>query len=167
MADQTENGAAGGNGAAEAPQVKMQIVGQFIRDMSFENVASQSGFSGEVKPEIAIQVNLDARKRGETQYEVAIKLSCKSNNASDQKPIFILEIDYAGVFNIENLPDEQLHPFLMIECPRMLFPYLRRVVSDVTRDGGFAPLNLEQIDFVALYRQELARRAQAESAGTA
>ena len=76
-------------------------------------------------------------------------------------------MDYAGVFQIENIPADQLHPFLMIECPRMLFPYLRRIVSDVTRDGGFAPLNLDQIDFVALYRQEIERRAQMETAGSA
>jgi preprotein translocase subunit SecB len=157
MAEQQENGA-----AAESPQVKMQIVGQYIRDMSFENIASQGGISGEVQPEISVQVNLDGRKRGEDQYEVAIKLTCKSNNKSDQKPIFLLELDYAGIFRIENVPQEQLHPFLMIECPRMLFPYLRRIVSDVTRDGGFMPLNLDQIDFVSLYRQELARRAEAQ-----
>lgn len=173
MADQTDNGAATeANGAGtdtptETPQIKMNIVGQFIRDMSFENLASQSGISGEVKPEISIQVNLDAKKRGENQYEVAIKLTCKNNNAGDGKAIFILEVDYAGVFQIENIPDDQLHPFLMIECPRLLFPYLRRIVSDVTRDGGFAPLNLDQIDFVALYRQEIARRAQMETAGSA
>jgi len=76
-----------------------------------------------------------------------------------------MELDYTGVFQVENVPDDQLHPFLMIECPRMLFPFLRRIVSDVTRDGGFPPLNLENIDFLALYRSELARRAQEEAAG--
>jgi preprotein translocase subunit SecB len=70
-------------------------------------------------------------------------------------------MDYAGLFHIQNVPNEQLHPFLMIECPRMLFPFVRRVVSDVTRDGGFPPVNVDSIDFLQLYRQELLRR-QAE-----
>lgn len=72
--------------------------------------------------------------------------------------MFLLELEYGGIFQIENLPDDQLHPYLMIECPRMIFPFLRRVVSDVTRDGGFPPLNLETIDFVALYKAEIQRR---------
>jgi len=75
-----------------------------------------------------------------------------------------MELEYTGVFSIDNIPEEQLHPFLLIECPRMLFPFIRRIVSDVTRDGGYPPLNLENIDFLALYRNELARRAQAEAA---
>ena len=161
MADETGNGA-----AAVTPQVRMQILGQFIRDMSFENVAAQKGLQGEVTPDITVQVNLDARKRAEQQFEVSIKLQCNSKNKQDGNQIFLLEIDYAGIFQIENVPDDQLHPFLLIECPRMIFPFLRRVVSDVTRDGGFAPLNLENIDFVSLYRQELQRRAAAQTQQT-
>ncbi|EBA04787.1 MAG: protein-export chaperone SecB [Paracoccaceae bacterium] len=155
-------------GAAEAaPQPKMQILGQMIRDMSFENVAVQKGVQGQIDPDINVQVNLDAKKRSETQYEVSIKCVINSKNKADEAQIFLLEIDYAGVFQIENVPEEQLHPFLLIECPRMLFPFLRRIVSDVTRDGGFPPLNLETIDFVALYRNEIARRMAAEPTGTA
>ena len=75
----------------------------------------------------------------------------------------MLELDYGGIFHIENIQDDQLHPYLMIECPRMIFPFLRRVVSDVTRDGGFPALNLDSIDFVQLYRNEVERRV-AESA---
>ena len=70
----------------------------------------------------------------------------------------MLEIDYVGMFHIENVPEDQMHPFLLIECPRMIFPFLRRVVSDITRDGGFPPLNLENIDFISLYRNEIVRR---------
>ena len=72
--------------------------------------------------------------------------------------MFLLELEYAGIFHIENIPEDQLHPYLMIECPRMIFPFLRRIVSDVTRDGGFPSLNLETIDFLALYRDEIQRR---------
>ena len=73
--------------------------------------------------------------------------------------MFLLELEYGGIFHIENLPEDQLHPYLMIECPRMIFPFLRRIVSDITRDGGFPPVNLEPIDFMALYRSEIQRRS--------
>lgn len=149
--------------AQQAPQVNQRIVAQFIRDMSFENVMAQRGVGGDVQPEIAVQVNLDARKRGENQYEVVIKLKITSKNKEGGDNLFLLEIEYAGIFEITGLPDEQMHPYLLIECPRMLFPFLRRIVSDVTRDGGFPPLNLENIDFISLYRNEIARR-QAEQA---
>lgn len=155
------------NGAAEQqPQVKMSTLTQFVRDLSFENVLSQRGTGGEVNPEMQVAVNLDAKKRtAENQYEVIVKLRVDSKNKGSEEALFVLEMEYAGVFHIEGVPDDQLHPFLMIECPRMLFPFIRRIISDVTRDGGFPPLNLENIDFVQLYRNEIARRqaeAQAE-----
>lgn len=149
---------------AEQPQPpQMRVLGQFIRDISFENIMAQKGAPSDVQPDIQVQVNLDAKKRSaEHQYESAIKLNITSKAKDGDQTLFLLEIDYVGIFDIQNVPDEQIHPFLMIECPRMIFPFLRRVVSDITRDGGFPPLNLENIDFLALYRNELARR-QAEN----
>lgn len=160
------------NGAAEAaaqpPQVKQRILAQFVRDLSFENVMAQKGVDGEVKPEIKVEVNLDARKRGvENQFEVITKLKITSSNAGSDKTLFLLELEYSGVFEIEGVPENQMHPYLMIECPRMTFPFVRRIVSDVTRDGGFPPLNLEQIDFVAIYRQQLALRAEQQKTADA
>lgn len=156
------NGAA--DPAAAAPPIKQRILAQFVRDLSFENVMAQKGVEGEVKPEIKIEVNLDARKRGtENQYEVITKLKVTSTNKGTEKTLFLLELEYAGVFEIEGVPENQMHPYLMIECPRMTFPFVRRIVSDVTRDGGFPPLNLETIDFVAIYRQQLALRAQQQA----
>ena len=156
-----ENGA---NGGAQQPQVQMNILGQYIRDMSFENVMAQKGAGGEVQPDVSVAVNLDAKKRSvENQYEVMTKRKSESKNKEDGDVLFVLELEYVGVFNIEGVPEDQLHPFLLIECPRMTFPFLRRIVSDVTRDGGFPPLNLDNIDFVAIYRNELARR-QADAA---
>lgn len=147
------------NGAVAAPQLKMNVQNQFVRDLSFENILAQKGASGEVVPAINVQVNLDAKKRtAEHQFEVAIKLNVESASKENGEKLFLLEIDYVGLFHIEGVPEEQMHPFLLIECPRILFPFLRRIVSDVTRDGGFPPLNLDMIDFVALYRNELARR---------
>jgi|TARA_B110000259_G_scaffold109209_1_gene125005 preprotein translocase subunit SecB len=144
--------------------LKMKILAQYIRDMSFENILAQKGISGDVQPDIAVQVNIDAKKRPiENQYEVIIKTKIVSKTKEKSEPIFLLELDYGGIFHIENIQDDQLHPYLMIECPRMIFPFLRRVVSDVTRDGGFPALNLDSIDFVQLYRNEVERRV-AESA---
>lgn len=88
------------------------------------------------------------------------KYRVQSVNNADKAPLFLCELDYGGIFHVEGVPDDQMHPFLMIECPRMMFPYVRRIVSDMTRDGGFPPFNMDPIDFVALYRQEIARRMQ-------
>ena len=164
MSDTPENGAAAAQPAA-APQVNSRVLAQYIRDMSFENILAQKGVTGDAQPEIQVQVNLDARKRkADKQFEVITKLNITSKTKEKGEPLFVLELEYAGVFQVEGVPDEQMHPYLLIECPRITFPFVRRVVSDVTRDGGFPPLNLETIDFLALYRAELARRAEAEKA---
>ncbi len=143
-------------------QVRMQILAQFIRDMSFENVVAQKGLQGgEVSPEIQVQVSLDARRRPvDHQFEVITKYRVTSTNRNTQEVLFLLELEYGGIFHIEGIPEDQLHPFLLIECPRQLFPYVRRIVSDVTTDGGFPQLNLDVVDFLALYRQELSRRSE-------
>ncbi len=148
--------------APEAPQVQMKILGQFVRDMSFENVMAQKGASGDVQPDVSVQVNLDAKKRQvDSQYEVMIKLNIESKAKESGDVLFLLEIEYSGIFQITGVPDEQLHPFLLIECPRMLFPFLRRIVSDITRDGGYPPLNMDNIDFIQIYRTEMARQQAA------
>ncbi|NOD33369.1 MULTISPECIES: protein-export chaperone SecB [unclassified Ruegeria] len=162
-----EENAAENTAAQAAPQVQMRVLGQFIRDMSFENVMAQKGVSGDVQPEIAVQVNLDAKKRSaEHQFEVSIKLNLTSKAKGMDDVLFLCELDYCGLFHVEGVPEDQMHPFLMIECPRMLFPFLRRIVSDITRDGGFPPVNLDNIDFVALYRNELMRRQAAQAEKT-
>ena len=164
MAEET----AAGNGAAAA-QVRMQVLAQYIRDMSFENVVAQKGMTtGEVQPDIQVAVSLDARKRPvDHQYDVITKFKITSKNKANGDNLFLMELEYGGTFQIEGVPEEQMHPFLLIECPRLMFPFVRRIISDVTRDGGFPPLNVDQVDFMALYRQELARRAQAQAASAA
>ena len=140
---------------------KMNILAQYVRDLSFENILAQKGVDGELNPEIQVNVNIDAKKRTtDNQFDVIVKLRVDSKSKNTNNVLFVLELDYGGVFQIENIPDDQLHPYLLIECPRMLFPFLRRIVSDITRDGGFPPLNLENIDFLKLYRQEIERRKQ-------
>ena len=156
----------------QAIQPNTKVLAQFIRDLSFENILAQQGLDTNTPPDIKVKVNLDAKKRkSENQYEILIKLSVVSSaktedsNDSENSKLFILEIEYGGIFEVTGVPEDQIHPYLMIECPRILFPYLRRIVGDVTRDGGFPPLNLEQINFLALYQNEIARRqAEAEKA---
>ena len=160
MADTPETGA-----ETAAPKVSNRGLAQYVRDMSFENILAQKGITGDTQPEIKVQVNLDARKRGvDGQFEVITKLKVESNAKKSGDPMFVIELEYAGVFEVKGVPDEQMHPYLLVECPRITFPFVRRIVSDVTRDGGFPPLNLETIDFVALYRNEISRRLEAEKA---
>lgn len=149
--------------AAQAAQTlpQMRVLSQYVRDMSFENIAAQKSRGDQVQPQIGVQVNLDANPKGDKQYEVILKLNISAK--SGEETVFLLELDYGGRFHIDNIAKEQLHPYLMIECPRMLFPYVRRIVGDVTRDGGYPPLNLDNIDFLNLYRQELLRRQQSEN----
>ena len=158
---------ANGSAAPEAPaQIRMQVLAQYIRDMSFENVVAQKGLtSGDVQPDVTVQVSLDARKRPQpNQYEVINKFRVTSKNKATGDNLFLMELEYAGIFLVEGVWDDQIHPFLLIECPRMLFPFIRRIISDVTRDGGFPALNVDTVDYMALYRQELARRAEAQKA---
>ena len=144
---------------SKTPQPSMNILAQFIRDMSFENILAQKGIEGEVSPDVQVQVSLDAKKRTpEDQFEVVVKLKVDSKSKSTSEQLFLLELEYGGIFHISSVPEAQLHPFLLIECPRMLFPFIRRIVSDVTRDGGFPSLNLENIDFLQLYKTEIGRK---------
>ncbi len=160
MANDTNGAAAPQDPTAGQEQApRLNIVTQYTRDLSFENIAVQKGLAQDGKPDIRVAVNIDAKKRGEERYEVALKV--KIDSKVGENPVFILELDYAGLFNIQNVPENQIHPVLMIECPRLIFPFVRRIVNDVSRDGGYPPLNLDMIDFMALYRNEIARRQQA------
>ena len=142
----------------EQKNTTMKALGQFIKDLSFENIAAQESRQGTGTPDIQVKINLDASKREqENQYNSSIKINIESKDTETQEKIFLLELDYGGIFIIENAPEDQLHPLLMIECPRMLFPFVRRVIHDVTRDGGYPPLNLDSIDFLSMYKAEVDR----------
>ena len=142
----------------EQKNTTMKALGQFIKDLSFENIAAQESRQGTGTPDIQVKINLDASKREqENQYNSSIKINIESKDTETQEKIFLLELDYGGIFMIANAPEDQLHPLLMIECPRMLFPFVRRVVHDVTRDGGYPPLNLDSIDFLSMYKAEVDR----------
>jgi preprotein translocase subunit SecB len=133
------------------PQVK--ILAHFVRDLSFENVGAIEGTSAEGTPEISIQVNLDGKHIGEDRYQVNMKLTAKAVNGEHTR--FMVELDYAGIFSINNVQKDHIHPMMFIECPRLILPFARRVMADATRDGGYPPLMLDNVDFAMLYRQKL------------
>lgn len=143
---------ANGDGAAKPPQIN--IVAQYIKDFSFENPkAPDSLRPREGGPNISINVNVNATPLSESDFEVDLKLDSKATHEDDV--LFNIELAYAGIFRLANVPKEHLHPLIMIECPRLLFPFARQIVASATRDGGFPPLLIDPVDFAALYRQRL------------
>ncbi len=159
-------GAEDGNkgGTAQGGQGgQFRIVSQYVKDQSFESPnAPQSLGTGLPQPAIDIIVDVIPRKFGEGQYEIALQLTAKATRG--ENVAFIAELLYAGLFSISNIPDEHLQPLLLIEAPRFLFPFARRVMSDMTRDGGFPPLALDYMDFESLYRQRLAQQSEESGA---
>lgn len=155
MAEPTDtgNGNIGNPPAAAAPPtVQVRVVGQYIKDLSFENPNVRKLLEGPGEtPALRIEVNVNATKLADKMFESAILF--KAEAASKTSVIYDLELAYAGLFEIQNLPAQSLEPFLLINCPSLLFPFLRRLVADLTREGGFPPLLLDPIDFAALFIQ--------------
>ncbi|WP_119306093.1 protein-export chaperone SecB [Cohaesibacter haloalkalitolerans] len=155
MSDAQENGAAAG-GDLKLPG--MRILAQYIKDLSFENPnAPDSLRPREKAPDINVQINVNATPLSETEFEAELTLNAKAT--VDDTTLFNVELLYAGIFSVSNVPQEQLHPFVMIECPRLLFPFARQIISDATMRGGFPPLNVDPIDFAQLYRQRMMEMA--------
>ncbi len=140
------------------PQMAMPQIGvlaQYVKDLSFENPnAPRSVAPSTQPPAINVQINVDAAPLTETDVEVTLRLEGKAE--SQGMLLFGFELAFAGIFRIQNVPADSLQPVVLIECPRLLFPFAREIVATATRNGGFPPLLLEPIDFVSLYRQRLA-----------
>ncbi len=140
-----------GNGADLAPQVG--IITQYVKDLSFENPNAPAVYQWQGQPQIDVQFNFGSSKVADDVYEVVLKAEIKA--VSGAQTAFQVELSYGALFALRNVPEEQLQPFLFAEAPRLIFPFVRRIVADVVRDGGFPPLMLEPIDFTALYLQQL------------
>ncbi len=152
------------NGSAEAMQDQqapsLNVLVQYVKDLSFENPNAPNSLAPqETQPQIAINVNVGAQPLSATEFEVELKLEATAKIG--ETVIFAVELVYAGLFRIQNVPEQHLHPFVLIECPRLLFPFARQILADSTRNGGFPPLMLDPIDFVALYQQNAAQQAAA------
>ncbi len=137
----------------------MQIRTQYVKDLSFENPhAPQSLFANTQRPTIDVGVDLKAQKLQDDVYEVLVMLSARAS--AESNTMFLVELAYAGVFQVTNIPEEHLERILLVDAPFLLFPFLRRVISDVTRDGGFPPLMLDPIDFQQLYARNRQRAGE-------
>jgi preprotein translocase subunit SecB len=144
----------GGNADAQQQQApQLTVLAQYIKDFSFENPnAPQSLMQGQ-QPQINIQINVGAKPMSDTDIEVALKLDGRAQNG--ETLLFGFELEFAGIFRITNVPQESLNAVVLIECPRLLFPFAREIVATAVRNGGFPPLLLDPVDFVALYRQKM------------
>ncbi|MBT2186259.1 protein-export chaperone SecB [Sphingobium nicotianae] len=138
------------NGADNLPQIG--LIAQYVKDLSFENPNSPAVYQWTEQPQIDIQFNISNTQIADDVFEVAVKIS--ANAAADQGVAFAVELVFAGLFGIRNVPEDQMRPFLYAEAPRLLFPFARRIVADAVQDGGFPPLMIDPIDFGALYMQQ-------------
>jgi preprotein translocase subunit SecB len=163
----TGNGGPAPGPAGVQAQPQLNVLGQYIKDFSFENPnAPRSLTPSQTQPAIQIQINVGVQQLAESDYEISLKLDGKADSAGTV--LFAFDLTFAGVFRLQNIPKESLQPIVMIECPRLLFPFAREIVATAVRNGGFPPLLLDPVDFVALYHQRMAQMqpGQATTAAT-
>jgi len=162
MADTPQDAAAAQPQQQQPQAPNISIRAQLTRTLTFANAGALQSPDGQ--PSVTVNINVDA-KRSDKNFMVGLRIEAASKTETQE--FYDVALDYAGVFEITNFDQNMLEPLLLIECPRILFPFARRIIADVTRDGGYAPLMLDPVDFVALYRREIARRAQQQGDGAA
>ena len=146
------------NAVPEQPQ-SFTVKGQYIKDLSFENPHAPQSLMAGGKPSIEVNVDLKAQKLQDSVYEMTLHIAARA--VAEGNTMFLVDLSYAGIFQVSNIPEERIEPMIMIDCPFVLFPFARRVIADITRDGGFPPLMLDPIDFHALYLQNRERAGAA------
>lgn len=159
-----ESGVAAAAAEDQKPQGQpsIRILGQYLKDLSFENPGAPQGLAPQqAQPDINIAVNVNARNLTPTDFEVELHLDAKA--LAQDKVVFAAELIYAGTFRLENFPQQMIHPAVLIECPRLIFPFARQILAEATRNGGFPPLMLDPIDFASMYQ----RRMQQQTVGQA
>jgi preprotein translocase subunit SecB len=158
----------GGNEPGAQPQPQqgtpsLNVLAQYIKDFSFENPnAPRSLGPSEAQPAINIQINVGVGQLAPTDYEVSLKIEGKAEGSGSL--LFAFDLTFAGLFRVQNVPEENIYPLVMIECPRLLFPFAREIIASSVRNGGFPPLLLDPVDFVALYQQRVAQLQQQQAA---
>lgn len=153
-----------GGPAGQKPQAQpsIRILGQYLKDLSFESPnAPQTLAPQQAQPDINIAVNVNARNLATTDFEVELHLDAKAS--SQDKIVFATELVYAGTFRLENFPQQMMHPAVLIECPRLLFPFARQILAEATRNGGFPPLMLDPIDFASMYQRRLLQQTAGQA----
>jgi preprotein translocase subunit SecB len=148
------------NGGDNSPQVG--VIAQYVKDLSFENPSAPAVYQWQTQPKIDVQFNIGAQKLGDEVHEVTLQLQVTAK--SEDRTAFQVELVYAGLFTLRNIPEEQLQPFLLAEAPRLLFPFARHIIDGAVQDGGFPPLRLDPIDFGSVYMSRAAQ-AQADASG--
>ncbi len=146
--------------AEEKPAAQAKFVTSYIKDVSFENIGLQNDYVAKTQPKFEMNLNINQKKIENNLYEVALSVKVKAEEGG--QTIFVLDLDHAGRFQLSNVEEAQIVPFLYIECPRLLFPYTRRIVSQLTLDGGLMPLNLDNVDFVKLFQNSVAAAKKAQ-----
>jgi preprotein translocase subunit SecB len=157
-------GNTGAPGAATGPS--FSLMGQYIRDLSFENPgAPGSNMTGGANPSFNVSINVSVKKQSDDVYAVELVLNAKAQR--ETTVLFNVELAYGGVFRLRNVAENQLAPLLMVECPRLIFPFARQVLANTVQQGGFPPLMMEPVDFQQLYIQNLQRLQAAQKTGEA
>jgi preprotein translocase subunit SecB len=151
----TNGGPTGGLAPSSAQAPQLMVLAQYAKDLSFENPNAPRSLTQTEQPQINVTVNVSASPMTETDVEVELRLEGKAEGSIGV--MFNIELVFAGVFRLQNVPQEQMHPVMMIECPRLLFPFAREIVASAVRQGGYPPLLLDPIDFVSLYQQRMAQ----------
>lgn len=148
--------------AGQIPVLPVAVNAQYIKDLSFETPGPlQSMGEKRTSPSINLNIEVSASKVQETQYEVSLHIVANANKSdTDTEKVFVMDLTYSGIFTLTDIEDQNIPPILLIECPRLLFPFARNIVADVTRDGGFPPLALSPVDFAAIYRQQVQQMQQ-------
>ena len=163
MADQDPS--AGGNGSDDNGQPQVSILAQYVKDLSLENPSAPQVYSWQVQPCLDVQFNLNAESAGEGVHEITLKFDISAR--SDNGVHFVVDLSYAGLFAVRNVPQEALPPFLLIEAPRLLFPFARQIISDAVSNTGFPPLMLDPIDFASAYMAQVEAAQQQQEGGGA
>ena len=151
----SESRSNGSQGPQAQPQPNLSVLAQYVKDLSFESPGAQRSLRGrQTAPTINISINVHGGQIANNEVEVELKLDVRA--VDGETVLFAIDLVYAGLFRMTAIPQEQMQPVLMIECPRLLFPFARQIIADASRNGGFPPLMIDPVDFVALYRQRLA-----------
>jgi preprotein translocase subunit SecB len=159
---QSPGGANGSDGEAASGDPFIHAYAQYIKDLSFENPLAIEAVTGEdLSPQVNLDCSVASEKLADQTYEVVLSLEARA--VRDEKTLFLISVDYAGLFSIENVSEDLLEPLLYVQCPTLLFPFARAVVGNVTKDGGYPPLLIDIIDFAMLYDHQLSEIKKSDS----
>ncbi|MDE1569660.1 protein-export chaperone SecB [Aquabacter sediminis] len=147
------------NGTPDPKAPSLNVLAQYVKDLSFENPNAPNSLGApQGQPDVNLQINVNARPLQGPDFEVELKV--EGSATVNGSTLFAFDLTYGGIFRVQNVPEQSLQPVVLIECPRLLFPFARQIVADSVRNGGFPPLMIDPVDFAALFQQRMAAEAQ-------